>query len=44
VMPGHNVSVDVTLINPIALEAGLRFSVREDDRTIGVGVVSTILK
>ncbi len=42
VMPGDNVTVDVELITPIAIEEGLRFSVREGGRTVGSGVVTSI--
>jgi len=42
VMPGDNVKMDVTLINPIAMEDGLRFAIREGGRTVGAGVVSKI--
>jgi elongation factor Tu len=44
VMPGDNVSMTVDLINPIAMEDGLRFAIREGGRTVGAGVVSKILK
>jgi elongation factor Tu len=44
VMPGDNVAMDVTLITPIALEAGLRFAIREGGRTVGAGVVTEILE
>jgi elongation factor Tu len=44
VMPGDNVSLDVTLITPVALEDGLRFAIREGGRTVGAGVVSQILE
>jgi len=43
VMPGDNVSVEVELITPIALEKELRFAIREGGRTVGAGVVSDIL-
>jgi len=43
VMPGDNVSITVTLINPIAMEEGLRFAIREGGRTVGAGVVAKIL-
>ena len=43
VMPGDNVSVDVELIQPIAMDAGLRFAVREGGRTVGAGVVGKIV-
>ena len=42
VMPGDNVSVDVELINPIAMDEGLRFAIREGGRTVGAGVVASI--
>ena len=41
-MPGDNVKMDVELITPIAIEAGLRFAIREGGRTVGAGVVSEI--
>ena len=44
VMPGDNVTVEVTLINPIAMEEGLRFAVREGGRTVGAGVVASIIE
>ena len=43
VMPGDNVSVDVTLIAPVAMEKGQRFAIREGGRTIGAGRVSEVL-
>ena len=42
VMPGDNVTIDVELIHPIAIEDGTRFSIREGGRTVGSGVVTTI--
>ena len=42
VMPGDNLKFDVELINPIAMEQGLRFAIREGGRTVGSGVVSKI--
>ncbi len=42
VMPGDNVRVDVTLIQPVAMETGLRFAIREGGRTVGAGVVTEI--
>ena len=42
VMPGDNVTIDVELIHPIAIEDGTRFSIREGGRTVGSGVVSEI--
>ena len=44
VMPGDNVSITVKLINPIAMEEGLRFAIREGGRTVGAGTISEILK
>ena len=44
VMPGDNVSLEVELITPIALERELRFAIREGGRTVGAGVVSEILE
>ena len=44
VMPGDNVKITVTLINPIAMEDGLRFAIREGGRTVGAGVVAKILE
>src|SRR6266571_955931 len=44
VMPGDNVSITVKLINPIAMEEGLRFAIREGGRTVGAGVVAKILR
>jgi elongation factor Tu len=42
VMPGDNVTVDVTLIVPIAMEEKLRFAIREGGRTVGAGIVASI--
>jgi elongation factor Tu len=44
VMPGDNIKMVVELINPIAMEDGLRFAIREGGKTVGSGVVSKILK
>ncbi len=44
VMPGDNVTVEVSLINSIAMEKGLRFAIREGGRTVGAGVVSKIVE
>ena len=44
VMPGDNVSMDVELIAPIAMDEGLRFAIREGGRTVGAGVVASIAK
>jgi elongation factor Tu len=43
-MPGDNVKMTVTLIYPVALEEGLRFAIREGGRTVGAGVVTTIIE
>ena len=42
VMPGDNVSLEITLITPVALEKGLRFAIREGGRTVGAGTVTEI--
>jgi elongation factor Tu len=42
VMPGDNITMDVELIQPIAMDEGLRFAIREGGRTVGAGVVSAI--
>lgn len=44
VMPGDNVAITVQLIQPIAMEEGLRFAIREGGRTVGAGVVSKIIE
>ncbi|MBI5484645.1 MAG: elongation factor Tu, partial [Deltaproteobacteria bacterium] len=44
VMPGDNVAVVVNLITPIAMDEGLRFAIREGGRTVGAGVVSSIIE
>jgi elongation factor Tu len=44
VMPGDNVSITVNLINPIAMEEGLRFAIREGGRTVGAGVVAKVIE
>ncbi len=44
VMPGDNVSMDVELIAPIAMDEGLRFAIREGGRTVGAGVVAAIVE
>jgi elongation factor Tu len=43
-MPGDNTDMTVTLINPIAMDEGLRFAIREGGRTVGAGRVTKILK
>jgi len=44
VMPGDNVTMDVALIQPVAMEEGLRFAIREGGRTVGAGVVTEIIE
>ncbi|MGA8025736.1 MAG: elongation factor Tu, partial [Bryobacteraceae bacterium] len=44
VMPGDNVSIEVDLITPIAMDKGLRFAIREGGRTVGAGTVTEILE
>ncbi|MGB6770613.1 MAG: EF-Tu/IF-2/RF-3 family GTPase, partial [Candidatus Dormiibacterota bacterium] len=44
VMPGDNVELRVSLINPVAVEEGMRFAIREGGRTVGAGVVTKIDK
>jgi len=44
VMPGDNVNLEVSLLEPIAMEEGLRFAIREGGRTVGAGVVTKILE
>ena len=44
VMPGDNISMEVNLIAPIAMEESLRFSIREGGRTVGSGVVTKIIE
>ncbi|NOX24666.1 MAG: elongation factor Tu, partial [Deltaproteobacteria bacterium] len=44
VMPGDNVSVEGALITPIAMDAGLRFAIREGGRTVGAGVINEIIE
>jgi elongation factor Tu len=44
VMPGDNVTVEVNLIMPIAVEKELRFAIREGGRTVGAGVISEIIE
>ncbi|MEG2718609.1 MAG: elongation factor Tu, partial [Clostridia bacterium] len=43
VMPGDNIDMEITLITPIAIEPGLRFAIREGGRTVGSGVVSSVI-
>jgi elongation factor Tu len=44
VMPGDNITMEIELITPIAIEEGLRFAIREGGRTVGAGVVSEIIE
>ena len=44
VMPGDNIRMEVELIQPIAMDEGLRFAIREGGKTVGAGVVSKIIK
>ncbi len=44
VMPGDNISMEVSLINPIAMEKGLRFAIREGGRTVGAGTITEIVE
>ncbi len=44
VMPGDNVQMEVELIQPVAVEQGMRFAIREGGRTVGAGVVAKILE
>ena len=44
VMPGDNITMEIELINPIAIEKGMRFAIREGGRTVGSGVVADIIK
>jgi len=44
VMPGDNIDMEITLITPIAIEQGLRFAIREGGRTVGSGVVASIVE
>ncbi|KAJ8136762.1 hypothetical protein OY671_010025 [Metschnikowia pulcherrima] len=44
IMPGDNTKITVTLINPIAMEEGVKFAIREGGRTVGAGVVAKIIE
>jgi elongation factor Tu len=44
VMPGDNIAMTVNLIAPIAMDEGLRFAIREGGRTVGAGVVASIIE
>ena len=43
VMPGDNVTVEMELITPVAVEKGLRFAIREGGRTVGAGAVTDVI-
>jgi len=43
-MPGDNIEMEVNLITPIAIEAGLRFAIREGGRTVGSGAVVSVIE
>ncbi len=43
-MPGDNIQMKVTLIQPVAIEEGQRFAIREGGRTVGAGAITKILK
>jgi elongation factor Tu len=44
VMPGDNVSLEIELITPVAMDKGLRFAIREGGRTVGAGTVAEIVE
>ncbi|MBE5778857.1 MAG: elongation factor Tu, partial [Clostridiales bacterium] len=44
VMPGDNIDMEINLITPIAIEQGLRFAIREGGRTVGSGVVASVIE
>ncbi|MEO0491492.1 MAG: elongation factor Tu, partial [Cyanobacteria bacterium J06659_2] len=44
VMPGDRIKMNVELINPVAIEQGMRFAIREGGRTVGAGVVAKIVQ
>ncbi|MBI1744953.1 MAG: elongation factor Tu, partial [Acidobacteria bacterium] len=44
VMPGDNVTMEIVLITPIAMDKGLRFAIREGGRTVGAGTVTEIIE
>jgi elongation factor Tu len=43
-MPGDNITMEIELISPIAMEKGLRFAIREGGRTVGAGTVADIIE
>jgi elongation factor Tu len=44
IMPGDNITITAELIQPIAMEQGLNFAIREGGRTVGAGVVSEVME
>ncbi len=44
VMPGDNIQMDIELIQPVAIEQGMRFAIREGGRTVGAGVVASVVE
>jgi len=44
VMPGDNITMEIALITPVALEEGLRFAIREGGRTVGAGAVAKVME
>jgi elongation factor Tu len=44
VMPGDNVQMEIELIQPIAMDQGLRFAIREGGRTVGSGIVTEVIQ
>jgi elongation factor Tu len=43
-MPGDSISMEISLITPIAMEEGLKFAIREGGKTVGAGVVTKIIQ
>ena len=43
-MPGDNITMNIELISPIAIETGMRFAIREGGKTVGSGLVTKIIK
>ncbi len=44
VMPGDNITIEIALIEPIAMEKGLRFAIREGGHTVGAGVITEVVE
>ena len=44
VMPGDNITMEVTLLSPIAMDKGLKFAIREGGRTVGAGQVTKVIE